>query len=225
MKRVILVFAAAFLLAEGTAIAGTIQPTITYTSPVNPSEVVGGIYVGEYSGYVTYPNSSPIPATFVCDDFSDEIGGGQYWAATTSGPLLFSGRNYNMIEWLAKQIFTDPNQNDWQFLSPAIWSITSGNDPNFQAWYSNDLTQSQQNEVQTELAQAFQHANTPTSGITIYTPVGRGGNSVCTQAGSCAGQEFLSATPEPGMVVMLGTGLLAIGYLLWRRSGAMTSRA
>jgi hypothetical protein len=225
MRRFILAVMAALLLAAGTAVAGNID-TITFTNASGPS--LGGIYVGEYYGYV---NSTP--TALICDDFYDEIGSGQSWQATTSGPRLFGPSNvnpafsgltgaqdYNMIEWLGAQIFADPNDSkgNWGILSWTIWDIT-GNSPNDPYWapYWSNLTSQEQEQVENELALALAHDNTTTNGITVYTPLN------CTP-GNCGGQEFLgqTPTPEPGALLMLGTGLLTLAFVLRRRLAATT---
>ena len=194
---------AAVLAFATAATAGTV--TITF----NDATVgYGGFGVGLYQGTV---NGGPAITNFICDDFEHEIGSGDFWTATVgstnpvsstvrfeppsaiSNPAL-TGQNltqqedYNMITYLAEQIFADPTDSNgnWGYLSWAIWSINSD------AWnssYSSYYT----TQVQTFVTDALNHKDTNNGNLIVYTPTGD------------VGQEFLADAPEPASVVLFGT--------------------
>lgn len=187
--------------------------TITFESaPISAY----GFGVGLYNGTVNGVN-----ALFICDDFFTDISGGQTWNANAgitdpvSPTVLFTGadvtlpfpisgtvttqEDYNMIGYLADQIFADANDSlgNWGIDNFALWSL------NDSAAYANAVSQGIGSNVESLLSAAYANRNTP-SDLIVYTP-----------DPPCAGQEFLSTTapvPEPsGLSLMLiGGGILGL---------------
>jgi len=196
---------------ETTAFGGNV--TITFTKN---TASYGGVGVGIYQGSV---NGGPTLAQFVCDDFLHGISNNQSWTASvgstnpTSSGLRFGPSNvsnplltgqsltqqeiYNMVTYLALQIFSDPTNShgNWGYLSWAIWSITDG------AWNNPYYTSQVSSFVQAALARK----DTNNGDLVVYTPVS-----------GQPGQEFLS-TPEPGSILLMGTCLTLAGLLLARK--------
>jgi hypothetical protein len=193
--------------------------TITFGSA---SVFFGNVGVGIYSGQV-----NGVATDFICDDFYTDISDGQSWNANVgntdpaTGGLLFDPadpadvgaplpgsitqqQDYNMIGYLADQIFADPvnSLGNWDYDSFAIWSL------NDSAAWTDAQSLNISGQVQALLISAYDNRNNSSS-LTVYTPTP-----------SIAGQEFLSlptSTPEPSplWLVLFGGGVcVAAG---WRR--------
>ena len=194
--------------------------TIKFTNPKSaPHNTYGGFYVGIYLGTVNGAQTE-----FVCDDFLHDIVGSQQWSAVpgstnpVSGGVEFSPGSitnpdlpsgltqqdeYNMITYLADQIFADQDNSNaqWGYLSWAIWSITDG------AWNYDGGTY-YTNPVKTYVQDALNNALTNNGDLNVYTP-----------DPNKDGQEFLSPVPEAGSVLLLGIFLAAGAALKLRRHG------
>ena len=177
--------------------------TITFNNDLTGANS-GGVYTGIYAGTL----NGTVPANFICDDFNDEIGGGQSWTATVGGDnpvttgmfgssVLALGLNqqedYNAVTYLAEQIFANPNSPNVSDLSWAIWSLnsTSAYNTNGYGWDNP--------EVQSLITAAIGHDTTNNGNLIVYTPTVNGN-----------GQEFLAqgtptATPEPSSFCLLAT--------------------
>jgi hypothetical protein len=177
------------------------------------------VYVGPYGAYMNSDNAfgstAGLPSiALVCVDFGHRVDTGDVWDAwitpLTGGSLDHTrGGNdalqqYEEAAWLASQ-FTDGNRNGWVAIHSAIWNILGYNDS------SNPFTV---NGTQDWINQAdtFYEEN-PNAGLF-------GGYAIVTPMGDYDEQEFLApmiSTPEPSGLLMLGAGLLGIGFLRRRR--------
>jgi len=207
---------AAVLALTTSGRAETID-TITFNNPTG--FVYGGVYVGIYQGTVN-DGSTTTPTNFICDDFDHDIWPGYSWTAYVGGtnPVsstlrfgpgdttnpnlqnLTQQEDYNMVTYLAEQIFADPNNNSGNlgYLAWAIWSINSSN-----AFQSPYYTYGPQG-VDAFVNDALNHKDTNNGNLIVYTPT----------AGE-PGQEFLAQgpvppqgplqTPEPASVFLFGT--------------------
>ncbi|HUY14087.1 MAG TPA: hypothetical protein VMX16_10745 [Terriglobia bacterium] len=217
MKRRFLVAFLGFTAMLALAVASYAGDVmIKFTNPKSaPHNTYGGFYVGIYLGTV-----NGVQTEFVCDDFLHDITLGQQWSAVPGstnpvtggvefGPLplgvpitnpallssdLTQQQEYNMITYLADQIFADQDNShgNWGYLSWAIWSITD------HAWDNSTYYTA---PVQYDVAQALAHDNN-NGDLNVFTP-----------DPNTAGQEFLS-TPEASSVLLLGIFLAAGAALL-----------
>jgi len=191
------------------ALAGPISiDTIKFNSDTGVA--YGGVYVGLYQGTV---NGGPAVTDFICDDFEHEIYSGYAWTAwvgntnpvssmvrfgpgditnpALTGQVTTTQEDYNMLTYLANQIFDDPSDSkgDWGYLSWAIWSINSN------AWNSPYYT----SQVQTLVTDALNHKDDDNGNLIVFTPT----------TGQ-PGQEFfgMDSVPEPTSIVLLGSALV-----------------
>ncbi len=176
-------------------------------SPVTVQFV--GMSGNNQNGEYTYPyyltiNGGP-PTWMVCDDFYDRIGVGDTWLANitqlSSGDMSLTRfgdlEKYQQAAYLLLQTrITDPSE--WSNINWAIWMIFDPSAdpgpymPGVEYWLNK--------------AETVDLSTIDFSGVRILTPTGD------------RGQEFLFMTPEPGTMLLVGTGLLGFWARRRRRS-------
>ena len=166
------------------------QSSLKFTDAGNVTAF--GYFVGEYHGTI-----DGSPADLFCVDFLHRVSGGQQWQAnmtslagspdlsnTRAGSLVL----YQKAAWLTAQ-FATVSPAQWGDLQVTIWGLFTNTAPTPSSSYWLDLA----------------NANYSTfdySAYVVVTDVNRlDANSV---------QEFITVTPEPAEVVLLGTGLFGI---------------
>ncbi len=208
----------ALLAAAATAAADP----VTLTLNNGGSNVMGGVYVGPYN-FTETGNGAPVTLQLVCDDFQDNVFAGEQWSAVTStfpslSNVQFSGssQGYLEIAWLVQQMSAHiGNAEIVGQLQWAIWDVfdpgISGHDP-YGTISSYDQSQIS-NWLQMALDAATNNQVGGLSGLTIYTPVP--GSQVPSTDGPP--QEYFDPVPapEPGSLMLIGSGLL--GLMAFRR--------
>ena len=188
----------AAILAAPAAYADGVPVLVTLTG-VNGSSA-NGVYTSPYFGTITTIDGVQ-SVGIICDDYWHEVYIGESWWATvntfsTLDQARFQGPDsastllmYEEAAFLIEQLALDPGAtNDISF---AIWSIFSPGVPPTanSGWW---------------LAYAQSQTYTPGefANFEILTP---------TDSGSGSPQEYLMMVPEPASLLLLGSGLFALG--------------
>ncbi len=188
-----LLAAVAIILAAPIAKADGVQVTLTGVSGGSANGVDTSPYYGTVDGVKGL--------AIVCDDYWHEVYIGETWTATentfsTLSNARFQGANaaatllmYEEAAFLVQQLAGNPGSS--ADISFAIWSIFSQGVPGTanSAWW---VTYAQN---QSYYAGEF-------SNFIILTP---------TDSSAQSAQEYLVNTPEPASILLLGSGLLALG--------------
>ena len=175
--------------------------------------VFGGVYVGPYFAHQVGAPGQPEMDVF-CVDYNHEISIGQQWTANFSNLAgNLSKTRFNNLVWYSEAAWLDMQfkttaQNQWGLLHYAIWNITSPGTPNL-----GGLSLGDRNTVLGYISSAQQnYGQVNLSNWAVITDV----NTVNGQGGA---QEYLTqVTPEPGTLILFGTGLVLIGGAVVKRN-------
>lgn len=238
MKRVLSAVFLCTVLAVSAAAAQT-PTSVTFKSATPYGAYTGfGVYVGPYrlqfnpSPFAGLPGS-PIVDAF-CVDFDHYAQ--STWTAnatltsasstalttyTRQGMLYgfdVGQRNYLAAAWLATQMMALPvadRATQWALYHGAIWHIMSG--PTLDAadrFYNPFMAFGNQTGVTDLVAAALNNSgNVNANDWVVVTPT-----DLTSSTGS---QEFITrnVVPEPATIILLASGLLALGLVAYFRSG------
>lgn len=206
IQRSMLFLLACVLAFVGATATGALANTITLKLTGINGAQQGGVYADPYYGTVN--GGSPI--TIVCDDFSHDTSIGETWTATISnfsdlssarfqqGTPAATLQSYDEAAYLYNQLLSHPSQ--YGDISFAIWGLFTPSAQHSSGFTSNSAFWLNQAKSQTFTPGEF-------SNFLVLTPTNSRANSP---------QEFITATPEPGTIVLMITGLAA-GCLLYEK--------
>ncbi len=158
-----------------------------------------------YQGVETYPylfnvgSTSNVP--LMCLSFHEEISGGETWLANEGTVTTSSSQSDQEAAWLFRQDLVGTPDPD---INGAIWYLFEGAPPltsGAQAFYDAAVA-----------AYTAGFSNAELAGIVIYTAIPG------TQTGDLGTpQNFMGVAPEPGTLVMFGSGIVGLAGLLRRK--------
>jgi len=194
---------------------------------------MGGVYVGPYN-FTGNIGGQNVNLKLICDDFASDVSSGESWSVNISTFPSLSGvkfippdslTQYEQVAYLVEQMFAlNPSAPGYaQALGDLQWAVWNIFDPSLNDG-ANDpygtISAADQANIANLVASAV--ANGPNgnySNLMVYTPVA--GTQVPSSDGTP--QEYFGdaplTAPEPGVVLLLGTGLTAL--ILFRRRLAL----
>ena len=166
-------------------------------------------------GVATYPYyfsvNGAAPVAIICDSYDNHVFIGENWQVTVSGLLsgqgLFGNQllDYKAAGLIFKSILSGAtNANIGNF---AIWGLFSANAQNSSFFQSSGAFALEQQY----LGLAAAAPKSAFNGLALYTPMGAFGDNLP--------QEYIgySPVPEPGSLVLLGTGIISIAGIMRRK--------
>ena len=195
------------LLVFSSAHAGSVPSTVYFN----------GGYAFADNGYGIPPYQGTLngqSALFYCVDFAHEIYGNTSWDAAVTGlnapasafgsTRLDNKKDYLEMAWLITQMDATTNQSEKAQLQWAVWTFSGGHSPYFG-------TDALIGDALTAVLWGYKG-----NGWEILTPIGSYGQEFLVAAPP-SGSDSPASTPEPSSMLLFGTVLLGMSFVLRRK--------
>jgi hypothetical protein len=201
------------LLFNGPASSQTVYAGSQSVSPEN-------VYVYPYNFSV---NGSSTNTQLMCISFDNEITTGESWNVNVETIAQAAGGNavvqtgLEMDAWLYSQITSTSTQQQITDVQMAAWAVSDPTVANSK--YDPFYTGANEIAINNLLSEAYNNAKPADlsnyNNYVVYVPTSW--NSADGEPQTFIGDPPPAATPEPGSLALLGTGLLGMGGFVRRR--------
>jgi hypothetical protein len=207
-RLTILAFLAICFCLSGLAFADPNSVNMTFIGPAGNN--AGGVYTYPYNFSI---NGSTTSTPLICDAYDNEVTPGESWQATVNPLLSGSGMfGNNLADYEAAAIIYAGilngtiSANAGNFAIWGLFSTNAQNNPFFQSSGAASIEQ-------WALSQIGFYSSSWYANFVLYTPLAG------TQSSGGIPQEYMGMipAPEPGTMLLLGTGLAALGTALRKK--------
>jgi len=174
-----------------------------------------GYVTGPYWGYFQDVNKTATSASFTlyCVDFANLVHQGSGgWTFSPQAVGSYSGAltNIHQAAFLSS-LFSETNRSEWAAIHGAIWYLTGGLATHY-ASFGHIVDSNRNLEIAWWNARGWNNGGYDASNWYVLTPVSPSSQTMLVRVHS---------VPEPGVIVLLLSGLLGVAFVARRRASQL----